>query len=137
MRKLACLVAGLLATGSALAQKAVHLKGLNRDLTAPAAALVAPLKTRTPGRSHLIVQFAENPGDDQLNELLNRGAAVLSYVPDQAFSISANDGVSFDGLGVQAVATLRPEEKISPDLAGSLAPGAMVTVVAEFYLDVE
>ena len=137
MRKLACLVAGLLATGSAFAQKAVHLKGLNRDLTAPAAALVAPLKTRTPGRSHLILQFAENPGDDQLNELLNRGAAVLSYVPDQAFSISADNGVSFDGLGVQAMATLRPEEKISPDLAGSLAPGAMITVVAEFYLDVD
>jgi hypothetical protein len=71
-----------------------------------------------------------------VNELKNLGASVLSYVPDNGLSVSINDGVSISGTGVQAVGWLHPEEKISPDLAGRLAPGTILTVVAEFYLDV-
>jgi hypothetical protein len=137
MRKLSYLLAGLLVTGLAVAQPVVHLKGLNRSLPGGSAALEAPLKTRTLGRSHVLVQFADAPSDDQVNELENRGAAVLTYVPDYAFSISVNDDVSFENTGVQAVGRLRPEEKISPDLAGSLTPGTTLAVVAEFYLDVD
>ncbi|HEX4595237.1 MAG TPA: matrixin family metalloprotease [Bryobacteraceae bacterium] len=137
MRKLAYLLAGLLAAGVAGAQPALHLKGLRRDLTVGSAAPDAPLKTRTLGRSHLLVQFASQPGDDQVSELENRGATVLSYVPEHGLSISANDDVSFDNTGVQAVGRLQPGEKISPDLAAGLVPGAAVTVLAEFYLDVD
>ena len=137
MRKLSCLLAGLLVAGLAVAQPVVHLKGLNRNFAAGPAALEAPLKTRTLGRSHVLVQFSDPPSDDQVNELENRGAAVLTYVPDYALSISVNDDVSFENTGVQAVGRLRPGEKISPDLAGSLTPGVTLTVVAEFYLDVD
>jgi hypothetical protein len=42
-----------------------------------------------------------------------------------------------DGIGVQAVGGLRPEEKISPALWGALAAGSTATVVAEFYVDVD
>jgi hypothetical protein len=137
MRKLSYLLAGLLATGLAVAQPVVHLKGLNRNFAAGPAALDAPLKTRTLGRSHVLIQFSDAPSDDQVNELENRGAAVLTYVPDYALSISVNDDVSFENTGVQAVGRLRPKEKISLDLAGSLTPGTKLTVVAEFYLDVD
>jgi hypothetical protein len=137
MRKLSYLLAGLLVAGLAAAQPVVHLKGLNRNLAAGPAALEAPLKTRTLGRSHVLVQFSDAPTDDQVNELENRGAAVLTYVPNYALSISANDDASFDYSGVQAVGRLRPTEKISSNLAGSLAPGTTLTVVAEFYLDVD
>jgi hypothetical protein len=137
MRKLASLLAGLLAAGLAVAQPRLHLKGLKRDLANQSAVREAPLKTRTLGRSHLLVQFADNPSDGQVNELQNRGVAVLSYVPDYGFSISIKDGVSFDNTGVQAVSRLRPEEKISPDLAGTMVDGVTVTAVAEFYLDVD
>ena len=141
MRKLASLFAGLLMAGLAVAQPGstpagLHLKGLNRDLAAPSAATEVRSKTRTLGRSHMLVQFAEYPSDDQLNELRKLGATVLSYVPDNAFSISVNDGVSLDGDGVQAVGRLQPKEKISPDLAGALVNGATVTAIAEFYGDV-
>ena len=137
MRKLSYLLAGLLVAGLAGGQPLVHLKSLNRNLPGGSAALEAPLKTRTLGRSHVLVQFADAPRDDQVKELENRGAAVLTYIPDYALSISVNDDVSLENTGVQAVGRLRPEEKISPDLAGSLAPGTTVTVVAEFYLDVD
>ena len=136
VRKLAYFAAGWLATAIAVAQPALHLKGLNRDFAGRPGALEAPLKARTLGRSHVIAQLAEGSLDDQVNELQNRGAAVLSYIPDQALSLAVPDDFSFDGLGVQAVGRLRPEEKISPDLGKSLAPGATIAIVAEFYSDV-
>lgn len=127
--------------GLALAQPAlhtgVHLKGLKRDFAGTPVAPEAPLRRRTLGRSHLLVQFANNPSDDQVNDLQNLGATVLSYVPDFALSISVNDGVSFDSIGLLAVGRLRPVEKISPDLAGTLVDDVTVTVLAEFYQDVD
>src|SRR5215471_7386506 len=137
MRKLASLLPGLLVVGLAAAQPRLHLKGLNRDLAAPPAAIEAPLKTRTPGRSHLLAQFANNPTGDQVNQLQNLGATVLSYVPDYAFSISVGDDVSLDAAGLQTVGRLRPEEKISPDLRGMLIDGVTIIVLAEFYQDVD
>ena len=122
--------------GVAVAQPALRLKGLNRDL-GRSAAPEAPLRRRTLGRSHLLVQFANNPSDDQMNHLQNLGATVLSYVPDFALSISVNDGISFDGVGLLAVGRLRPVEKISPDLAATLMDGVTVTALAEFYQDVD
>jgi hypothetical protein len=85
----------------------------------------------------MLVQFADNPSDQQVNDLQNLGATVLSYVPDFGLSISINDGVSLDGVGVMAVGRLRAMEKISPDLAGTLIEGVTVTVLAEFYEDID
>jgi hypothetical protein len=83
------------------------------------------------------VQFAGNPTGSQMSELESRGATVLTYVPDYALSMSVDDGISLEGAGIQAVGSLRPDEKISPDLAGTLVEGATVAVVTEFYLDVD
>jgi hypothetical protein len=137
MRKLAVLLSGLLIAGLAVAQPSLHLKGLNRHLAESQYVAGQPLKTRILGRSHLLVQFAEYPTEDQLNELRNRGATVLSYVPDNGLSISVNDRVSLDSTGVQAIGKLLPEEKISPDLAAKMTAGGTNTVIAEFYTDVD
>src|SRR5579864_9200229 len=94
MKKFSFLLPVMLLSGLAEAQPALHLKGLKR--TTARQALDSPQKTRTPGRSHLLVQFAHNPSGAQLAQLANRGAAVLSYVPDFAFSISARDGISLE-----------------------------------------
>lgn len=127
----------LMAAGLAVAQPSLHLKGLNRDVAGTSGAPEAPLRRRTLGRSHLLVQFANNPSDEQVNDLQNLGATVPSYVPDFALSISVNDGVSFASIGLLAVGRLRPVEKISPDLTGTLLDGVTVTVLAEFYQDVD
>jgi hypothetical protein len=141
MRKLVYLLAGWWMAGSAFAQprsqvSGVHLKGLNRNFIG-APAPEPPLKRRTLGRSHLLVQFANQPTDDQVNDLQNLGATVLSYVPDLTLSIAVNDGMSFDGIGAVGVGRLRPAEKISPALAGTLAEGVPVTVLVEFYEDTD
>src|ERR1700693_3921225 len=116
MRKLSYLVATMLLAGLALAQPPLRLKALKRDAVRRSRTFNAPLKTRTHGRSHVLIQFADGPNGDQLNELANRGVAVLSYVPDLALSVSARDDTSFDGLNIQWVGRLRPDEKISPEL---------------------
>ena len=138
MRKLGYLLAGLTVAASALAQPAVlRVKGLYRNLAEPPAAIDLRLKTRTLGRSHLLVQFAEQPTGAQMDQLKKRGVKVLSYIPDYAFSISVSDRISLEGTGLEAVGRLRPEEKISPNLNGEIAAGGTINVVAEFYSDVD
>ena len=106
----------MLLAGLALAQPPLRLKAFKRDPVSRSRTFNAPLKTRMHGRSHVLIQFADGPNGDQLNELANRGVAVLSYVPDLALSVSASDDTSFDGLNIQWVGRLRPDEKISPEL---------------------
>ena len=138
MRKLSYLVATTLLAGLALAQPPLRLKPLKRDPIGRARTFNAPLKTRTLGHSHLLIQFADAPNDAQLKELVDRGVAVLSYVPDSALSISASDDTSFAGLNVQWVGRLQADEKISPEL-DRVTPGsgAPVSALIEFYSDVD
>ncbi len=135
--KIVYLVALILAGDLASAQPALRLKAWKRSASGREAVAHAAVKTRTPGRSHLIVQFGENPNVDQLSELAQRGAAVLSYIPDRALSISAEDGTSMDGLGITWVGRLEPGEKISPDIRAGLASGAAIPLLVEFYPDID
>lgn len=93
-------------------------------------------KTRSPGRSHFLVQFAEEPGEAQVKALSDRGATVLSYVPEAALSIAMRDGTSLSGLGVRWMGRLKPAEKFSPKLDGELVTGQAPPVLVEFYSDV-
>ena len=127
---------GLIA-GTAFAQPALHLKGQKRQRPFATRLSDSAPKTRTAGRSHLMVQFADNPSDGQLTELQNRGAALLSYVPDFALSISANDDTAYDGLDLQWIGRLEPGEKISTELDESLMAGGTLSVLVEFYGDVD
>ncbi|HEY3840411.1 MAG TPA: matrixin family metalloprotease [Bryobacteraceae bacterium] len=134
MRKLSCAV-GLMLAVTAMAQPPLHLKTWKRDGARTETATAAP-KTMTPGRSHLLVQFAKEPSTAQLNLLGRRGVSVLSYVPEKALSVAARNGLSFKGLGVQWVGRLQPAEKISPNLNGQLSLVKTTAVVVEFYSDV-
>ena len=136
MRKILFLIAPLVVASWAMAQPALRLKNLHLDLRRTTEAGGAPPKTRNPGYSHLLLQFENDPSDLQLNELRRRGVAVLSYVPDFAFLVSAGDGVSLDGMGILSVGRLAPEEKISPGLGNALGGDATIWVLAEFYPDV-
>ena len=135
MKKFSFLLAVMLLSGMAEAQPALHLKGLKRNEARQS--FDSPQKTRTPGRSHFLVQFAGNPASAQLAKLSNRGATVLSYVPDFAFSISARDGISLEGLNLQWIGRLHPDEKISPELEGGLTSPIPMAVLVELYADVD
>jgi matrixin len=93
--------------------------------------------TRTPSQSHWLVQFRNFPGDAELSELGRRGARVLSYVPDNGLSVSASSQTVWDGLDAQWIGQLEAAEKISPELAATLAPGVASPEVVESYSDVD
>jgi len=135
-------LAVILLSSTALAQPAInlpaiHLKTLGQNRAGTASLLDVAPKSRIPGRSHLLLQFEDSPGDDQLSDLSSRGANVLSYVPDFTLSVSASDGTSFDGLNLRWVGRLYPDERISPDLYRLLSSGAALSVLVEFYADVD
>jgi len=115
-------------------QPALRLRGFKPDYSALAASVVT--RTRNPGSLHFLVQFAAEPGAEQMQALANRGANVLSYVPDAALSIAMRDGTSLSGLGIQWMGRLQPAEKLSPELDGQLVAGQAPPVVVEFYSDV-
>jgi hypothetical protein len=133
-RKLFGVSALALLSSAAEAQPALRLKGLRPDSAARIATAVS--RTRTPGSSHFLVQFATEPGSAQMNALAGRGATVLSYVPDAGLSIVMRDGTSLSGLGIQWLGKLGTTEKLSPDLDGKLVAGQAPPVLVEFYSDV-
>ena len=135
MRKLFLLFAGLLISGIVMAQP-LRLKGLNSYAT-PRQPPATPVRTLTPGRFHLLVQFPHNPSSAQLEELAKRGATVLSYVPDFAFSLSVPESFSWDGLDIHWMARLRPDEKISAAFYVRPASRSSLSGVVELYPDVD
>jgi hypothetical protein len=126
-----------LLAGLANAQPAFRLKGWQRDAHGRDHAPGIPHQSRIPGRSHWLVQFAGNPNNDQVAALSQRGIKVLSYVPEAGLSISAWDDTQFDGLGIQWVGQIQASEKISPALTGALAAAGPLSVLVEFYPDVD
>lgn len=135
MRKWSLLFAGMLMSGMAYAQPPLRLKGLNSYTASRIAD--APQHTLTPGRSHWLLQFAHNPSGAELKDLAKRGATVLSYVPDFAFSLSVPDGISWEGLDTQWMGRLRADEKMSAEFGGRSASRIAITAVVELYPDVD
>jgi Matrixin len=135
MRKLSWFAGVIAIAGAALAQPPIRLKGWTRGAARTVRGAL-PRRTRTPGRTHLVVQFAKNPGVEQVAALTKRGVTTLSYVPDDALSVSASDRADFAGLGIQWIGRLQPSEKISPELRSELSSATKVPVVVEFYRDV-
>jgi Matrixin len=133
--KFSCFFGLFLVVGTAGAQPALRLRAWNR---ANSRGVSAPVftRTRTPGRSHFLVQFRTQPGASQLTALGDRGATVLSYVPDSTLSIAMSDGTDLSGLGLLWMGRLVPAEKLSPDLDGMLEAGLAPPVLVEFYADV-
>ena len=132
VRKLAGLAAALLVAMAAYAQPPLRLKAGHAR---PDSRRAGPQNSRTPGRSHWVVQFHSAPTLTQLSELGRRGARVLSYVPDYGLSVAANDDTAWDGLEAEWVGRLAPEEKISPEFGA--VHSVVFPVIAESYSDVD
>jgi hypothetical protein len=134
-RQFSCAIGLVLFVSAADAQPALRLKGWKQADSAISGRPVVT-RTRAIGRSHFLVQFASQPGAQQIGALQDRGAAVLSYVPDSTLSISMRDTTDVSGLGIQWIGKLQPSQKISPELAGKLVAGPAPPVLIEFYSDV-
>jgi len=133
MKKISWIAGFVLIASVAGAQPSLRLRGLKPERYRLGAVIT---KTRSPGRSHFLVQFAAEPGPAQWKALSDRGATVLSYVPNAALSVALRDGASLAGLGIHWMGRLRPEEKLSPALGGEMLAGRAPAVLVEFYSDV-
>lgn len=130
----------VLATAIVLLGAGIQLKTRHLGPAADRRAyLSGPFKRRHFGRSHLLLQF-ERPIQPQIvEELRKRGAVVIASVPENGLMVSARDDFSVEGLGIRWAGRLRPEDKISPAVAGqtsSSAPQAQ-TFLVEFHADVD
>lgn len=133
-RESSCAIGLMLFASVAGAQSALRLRGWKPEVRATAGPVYT--KTRTPGRAHYLVQFRAEPGAAERKALADRGATVLSYVPDSALSVVMPDGTDLSGLGLRWLGRLQPIEKISPELTGKLSAGQAPPVLVEFYSDV-
>src|SRR5580704_12617316 len=133
------LVCFFLVAGAAPADSAIRLK--TRLFDAPGdleAHRVGPLLRRKPGRSHFLIEFADQPSAGQIQKLKSRGVVVISYVPDAALVVAASDDCSWNGLGLHFVGRLDALDKLSPALSPDVAPDGNGGnfVVVEFHSDV-
>jgi len=96
---------------------------------------VVAIKRLDPNRTHLLVQFHASPSAEALDQLRQRGARVLEYVPEYAFMVSVAEGTTLEGLDLARVERLRPQDKLSPALETGAA-GEPDVMVVEFQRDV-
>src|SRR5262249_50201069 len=122
---------------SALGQTALHLKTLSPERTAEMRVLTSPQKRRALMRSHLIIQYPNTPTDAQLAQLQDRGVATLGYIPDFGLAVSADDGTTFDDLGLRWYGRLEAAEKLSSQFADSVSADGAGHFVVEFYSDID
>jgi hypothetical protein len=93
-----------------------------------------PIARLSATRAHWLVQFAEAPGVGDLAALRDRGARVLSYVPDWAFLVAGAPDLDLDGLNIIRMEQLDPADKVSPMLDGFESGLALVRVHADVEL---
>lgn len=138
MNRVVRLTSFMLLSHAAFAQSRLHLnlKQFDPERTAEIRELKTPPKRQGVLRSHLLIQFSEAPSAALLRSLSERGIALLGYIPDHGFAISAPDGVALDDLGVRWYGRLGNEEKLSAAF-GPVFPGRVGNFIVEFYPDVD
>ena len=119
----------LIASGLATAQPSLNFK--TRRIDTSAASPVRELNGRSAGRQHLIVQFDHAPSPAEIAELKQRGARVLSDVPENGLIISVARRVPVADLGIRFAAPVEPSDKISAVASTS------GFVLVEFHPDVD
>lgn len=125
------------------AQPPLRLKTPKLDVMEPQATEISnhikkhAFKRRNLNRRHWVVQFPGWPEAAQLAELRARGVNILGYVPDFGFSVSAADNTNFEELGLQSVAVVPAEGKISTEIGGLTGDEDHQFVLVEFYPDVD
>jgi hypothetical protein len=92
-----------------------------------------PLRWHAGSRAHLLLQFEAVPTPGQLEELKQRGASPLGYVPDLGLMVAVEDDTDLTGLGLKWTGVLAARDKLSPEVDVSGGSGAFLI---EFHPDV-
>jgi len=124
---------------SVLAAETIHLK--TRDFEPRpdrTEYLASPLKRRTAGSSHYLIQLDGGVRPETFRQLRDRGITITGYLPKSTLMIAAPDDFSFDGLPVVWISRLELRDKISPLVAAQAGHtrGPRACIV-EFHSDVD
>src|SRR5579872_7465943 len=118
-----------------LAAASIHLKTRELDPRPDRQGYLGiPVKRRTEGTSHYLVQFSGPVRAEIFQQLRERGASVTGYVPESTLVIAAPDDFSVEGLPIRWIGRLEQQDKISPLISASTAPAAYIV---EFHSDVD
>jgi hypothetical protein len=121
------LVCALAASTALAAEKPIRLRNERIATSSPTIGPAARAASNTPLSGLLLVQFAAAPTPEQRQQLAELGIDLLSYVPEDAFIVDAND-VPPGKLGalpfVHWVGPMKPEHKIHGKLNNQLAANA-------------
>jgi len=121
-----------------LAAETIHLKTREIDPLPDRTAYQAmPLKRRTPGTSHYLVQFEREVDAGTFRQLRERGIAVTGYLPRATLMVAAPDDFSLDGMRVRWVGRLESQDKISPLVLTRATVRGLRVYVVEFHSDVD
>jgi len=119
-----------------LAAETIHLKTRDFDPQADRTDyLASPLKRRTAGSSHFLIQLDGGVRSETFRVLRDRGITVTGYLPKSTLIIAAPDGFSFDTLPVVWVSRLEFRDKISPLVMAHAA--SFNAFIIEFHSDVD
>ncbi|MCS7313851.1 MAG: matrixin family metalloprotease [Bryobacterales bacterium] len=123
----------LVTAGAGMASELpLRLKSAARSETVAAMWRLPRVKSRLPGRSHVVVQFGAGVDPTAVVELERRGARLVAYVPDGAMVIEAPDELELEGLDVRRLVRLEAPDKLSP----ALTTGERWQCVVQFHPDV-
>ena len=124
---------------SVLAAETIHLK--TRDFEPRpdrTEYLASPLKRRTAGSSHYLIQLDGGVRPETFRMLRDRGITVTGYLPKATLMIAAPDDFSFDSLPVVWVSRLELRDKISPlVVAQAGSTSGLRACIVEFHSDVD
>jgi hypothetical protein len=122
-----------------LAAETIHLK--TRDFEPRpdrTEYLASPLKRRTAGSSHYLIQLDGGVRPETFRMLRDRGITVTGYLPKSTLMIAAPDGFSFDSLPAVWVSRLDLRDKISPLVAAQAgSTSGLRACIVEFHSDVD
>ncbi|HSP66376.1 MAG TPA: matrixin family metalloprotease, partial [Bryobacteraceae bacterium] len=90
-----------------------------------------------PATVHVLVQFQDPPTPATLQELTQRGAKAVAFVPDNAVLVTMNTAVSLTGLALHYAAPLSPYQKISPLIANGDPVVIRGNYLVEFHPDID
>lgn len=121
--------------GLAEAQPGVHLKaaagGKTREASTAARRLAGD-------RWHMLLVFASTPREKELAQLQSVSIRVLQYVPDRGLLASVPETAPLEGIELEWIGRLRPDQKLSPLLLdrGVFDSEEAATIIADFHGDV-
>jgi matrixin len=124
---------------STLAAETIHLKTRDFEPRPDRTEYLAnPLKRRTAGSSHYLIQLEGGVGPDTFRMLRDRGITVTGYLPKSTLVIAAPDDFSFDSLPAVWVSRLELRDKISPRVTSQAgSTGDLRAYIVEFHSDVD